>query len=134
LITLDTSAIVALQDRKDARHAEAVRVLEVQLAPAVVPSGILAEIAYLLDRRLPGSMDRILASIEDGSLAVDCGDHDIPRVRELMTRYADLRLGFADSVVISCAERNGGKVVTFDRRDFDVVAREGTIVVLPEPA
>ena len=31
----------------------------------------------------------------------------------------------------ACAERNGGKVVTLDRRDFGVVAREGTITVLP---
>ena len=131
MITLDTSAVVALQDRKDARHADAVSALETGRLPAVVPSGILSEIGYLLDRRRPGSLDQVLASIEDGTLVVDCGGDDIARIRELMTRYADLHLGFADSAVIACAERNGGKVITFDRRDFDVVSREGTIDVLP---
>jgi uncharacterized protein len=46
-------------------------------------------------------------------------------------RYPDLELGFTDAAVIACAERNGGKVLTFDRRDFDVVAREGRITILP---
>jgi hypothetical protein len=46
-------------------------------------------------------------------------------------RYRDLPLGFADAAVIACAEDNDGRVLTFDRRDFDVVSREGTIAVQP---
>jgi predicted nucleic acid-binding protein len=41
-------------------------------------------------------------------------------------RYADLPLGFADAAVIACAERAKAEVLTFDRRDFEVVRREGT--------
>ena len=48
-----------------------------------------------------------------------------------MERYADLPLGFADAAVIACAERNGGRVMTFDRSDFDVVAAEGPITIVP---
>jgi len=58
-------------------------------------------------------------------------DRSAARIRELVLRYADLELGFTDSGVIACAERNGGKVLTFDRRDFEVVAREGRITILP---
>lgn len=99
--------------------------------PAVVPVGILSETAYMLEARAPGSMDRLLASVVDGSLLLDCGDTDPPRVRELMARYADLPLGFADASVIVCAERYGGLVLTLDRRDFGVVARELPITLLP---
>jgi len=63
--------------------------------------------------------------------SLDCGEDDFPRIRELVTRYADLPLGFADAAVVACAERNGRRVLALDR-DFAVVAREGTIVVLPE--
>jgi predicted nucleic acid-binding protein len=45
--------------------------------------------------------------------------------------HADLPLGFADASVISCAERSGGAVLTLDRRDFDVVAAEGKIALVP---
>ena len=36
--------------------------------------------------------------------------------------------------MIACAERSGGRVLTLDLRDFGVVAREGTIDVLPRAA
>lgn len=62
---------------------------------------------------------------------VDCGEVDFPRIGQLIKRYADLKLGFADASVIACAERSGGRVLTADRRDFGVVAREGRIEILP---
>jgi len=46
-------------------------------------------------------------------------------------RFADLRLRIADSFVIACAERRGGRVLTFDRRDFVPVARQGAIILVP---
>ncbi len=45
------------------------------------------------------------------------------RVRELVRRYADLPLGFADAAVTACAERHRGRVLTTDYRHFPVVAR-----------
>jgi len=51
--------------------------------------------------------------------------------RNLARRYADLPLGYADAAVIACAERSRGLVLTLDMRDFGVVAREGTIQILP---
>jgi hypothetical protein len=33
--------------------------------------------------------------------------------------------------VVACAEANGGRVLTLDRRDFDVIAGEGRITILP---
>jgi predicted nucleic acid-binding protein len=50
---------------------------------------------------------------------------------ELAARYADLPLGVADAAVAVCAERHGGRVLTLDRRDFDVVAGEARLEVLP---
>jgi predicted nucleic acid-binding protein len=58
---------------------------------------------------------------------LDCGERDFPRVAELVARYEDLRLGFADASVIACKERSGRRVLTLDLRDFGPVAREGRI-------
>lgn len=73
------------------------------------------------------AIDVLLESLEDGTLTLDCGEEDFPRIRKLVDRYADLPLGFSDAAVVACAERNGGNVLTLDLRDFGVVAREGTI-------
>jgi uncharacterized protein len=132
VIVLDTSAIVALQDRKDPAHTRTRLALEADPGPVSVPVAILSEVDFMVnDRSGPEGMDRVLGSLMDGSLLLDCGDADPPRIRELLTRYADLRLGFADAAVIACAERHGGRVLTLDRRDFDVVAAEVSLTILP---
>jgi predicted nucleic acid-binding protein len=46
-------------------------------------------------------------------------------------RYADLPLGFSDACVVACAEGHGGKLLSLDKH-FAVVAREGTLRLLPE--
>lgn len=37
----------------------------------------------------------------------------------------------ADSAVIACAERTGGRVLTLDRRDFTLVAVDADITIFP---
>jgi predicted nucleic acid-binding protein len=107
-------------------------VLDRERGPRIVPSGILAEVAYLVETSLGTVvMDGFLADLEAGAFALDCGDRDLARIRALANRYAGLPLGFADAAVVACAERNGGQVLTLDRQDFGMVAREGTITVLP---
>ena len=132
MITLDTSALYALLDRRDPEHAGVLEVLQADPGPYIVPAGILAELAYLVETRLgTQAMDAVLADLESGAYSLDCGDDDLPRVRNLALRYESLPLGYADSAVIACAERGGGRVLTLDQRDFGVVAREGTIEVWP---
>jgi len=135
MITLDTSAILALLNRNDADHVRCRSTLEAERRPYLVPAGILAEIGFMVEERLGlEALDGLLADVEVGAFDLDCGEDDIRRIRQLVRRYADLPLGFADASVIACAERFGGRVLTLDLRDFAVVAREGTITLaLEEP-
>jgi len=132
VITIDTSGMLALLDRREAGHEAANAALLADNGPYILPTGILCELGHLArSRGHVAALDAVLADIQDGAFVQDCGDEDLSRVRELLERYADLRLGFTDAAVMACAERNGGKVLTFDRRDFDVVAREGGIKIVP---
>ena len=131
MITLDTSGLFTLLNRRDPDHERAKQTLLDAGAPYLVPSGILAEIASLLEQRMPPALDAFLSDLETGAFILDCGREDLPRIRQLTGRDADLALGFADAAAIACAERSGGLVLSFDERDFGVVAREGTIKLLP---
>lgn len=133
LITLDTSGLFALVNRGDPDH-EAVRAALLEdPGPYVVPAGILGEIAYLIEHRLGVRvLEGFIEDLESGGFTLDCGEEDLPRIRELVMRYADLPLGFADASVVACAERDSeGRVLTLDLRHFGVVAREGRIIPLP---
>lgn len=132
LITLDTSGLFALLNRRDKDHERVKTALFADKGPYLVPAGILAEIAYMVEERLYARvLQSLVLDLESGGLILECGEEDLPRIRELVGRYADLPLGFADASVISCAERNGGKVLTLDLRHFGVVAAEGRISLLP---
>ncbi|MEA2642609.1 MAG: uncharacterized protein QOF51_4003 [Chloroflexota bacterium] len=132
MITLDTSAIFALLNRRDPDHDRVRRALLDDSGPYLVPAGILAEIAYLIEQRLGQRvLELFLGDLEAGGFALECGEQDLPRVRALVSRYADLPLGFADAAVIACAERAHGRVLTLDLRDFGMVAREGRLTLLP---
>jgi len=132
VITLDTSALFALLDGSDPDQPRVSEALFADPGPYLVPVATLGEITYLVERRLGSQiLDAFLADLADGALTLDCGDEDLPRARELVHRYRDLPLGFVDAAVVACAERNGRRVLTLDRRDFDVVAREDTIDVVP---
>jgi uncharacterized protein len=132
VITLDSSLVIALLAEEDRYHDEAVRAFALESTPHIVPAGILGELGYMVETHLGRSaLQPFLENLDQGLLALDCGEVDFARISYLMDRYYDLRLGFADAAVIACAERNGGRVMTFDRRDFSVVAREGTITLVP---
>jgi uncharacterized protein len=132
VITLDTSALYALVNRRDAHHERIRHAFVADGGPYLLPVGILAEVTYLIERRLPNVLDPFLADLETGAFTLDCGLDDIARVRHLVSRYADLPLGYADATVIACAERHGQRVLTLDAH-LSVVAREGgfSVVALP---
>ena len=91
----------------------------------------MSKLAYMVESRVGVSaFDAVLRDVERGRYVLDCGERDIPRIRELIRRYANLPLGYADATVIACAERLGAPVFTFDRRHFDVVSAEGTFSVV----
>jgi predicted nucleic acid-binding protein len=100
--------------------------------PTVVPVGILAEVDRVLGRRLaPAATLTFLEGIETGETLLDCGDLDLPRIRALMSGYADLPLGFPDAAVVACAERNGGTVLTFHRETLQAISRDLPITLIP---
>jgi uncharacterized protein len=132
IVTLDTSALFALLNRRDPDHEAVTQALLADRGPYLVPAGILAEIGYLIEHRLGlDVLDAFLADLEQRAFVLETSDDDLPRIRELVRRYADLSLGLADASVIACAERHGGTVLTLDTRHFGTIAREGTIVLLP---
>jgi uncharacterized protein len=130
VITLDTSAIIEILASSQSPVVEALRSAR---GERLIPAEILAEVTYMTEIRFGARYVRPFLDDLDG-LTYSCDVHTddrLPRIRELLDRYADLDLGFCDAAVIACAETNGGHVLTLDRRDFDVIAGEGRLTILP---
>ena len=132
MITLDSSAVFALLNRRDPDHRRVKSALEQDRGPYLIPAAILGEIAYLVEERLGHKvMDLFLGDLVSGAYSLDCGEAELPRARQLAKKYADLPLGFTDAAVAACAEANGNRVLTLDTRDFSVVGKETRLTILP---
>jgi uncharacterized protein len=128
VIVLDTSGILALLDSDDPGHARCVGVLADRRLPYLVPAGILGEVAYLIEAKVgTDAVVDFARALDERAFTLDCGQEDFARIAELLSRYADLRLGLADASVMACAERRRAPILTLDFRDFGPVAREGRI-------
>jgi predicted nucleic acid-binding protein len=131
VITLDTSGIGALLDTRAHNHAAIVDLFLRDGGPYIFPALVMAEISWFIEARLGAwVLPRFLADFESGNFTLDCSANDLTRIRELVTRYDDLPLGFADASVVACAERHGGTVLTLDSH-FGIVARDARIRTIP---
>ena len=53
---------------------------------------------------------------------------DLPRIRELMRKYADRPMDLADAALVRVAEREGlRKIFTVDKKDFGVYRLHGRV-------
>lgn len=116
-LIVDAGPLVAVFDTRDRHHAVARERLEGHPGPLVVPSLVVAEVAYLLGTRLGARAEVLLAAnFADGRLLCEpVHPADWLRIAELAARYADLPLGLPDASLVAAAERLGiVDVLSFD--------------------
>ena len=117
----DTGPLYAAMDRADADHEVCRELLSSSSERLLVPSPVVVELEWLAGSRLGEEpFASFLADVEaDDVTVVDLVKADYARVRELLVRYADLKLGFVDAAVLATVERlNERKLATLDHRHF----------------
>jgi predicted nucleic acid-binding protein len=88
VITLDTSGVLALLNGRDPDHRAARTAMEASRPLYLVPAGILAEVGYMVERRLGAVVvDAFLEDLVSGALSYQGGREDLPRIRELVDKY-----------------------------------------------
>jgi uncharacterized protein len=124
VIIADTGIFGVATDADDNHHTACAEFVRARKRELVVPSCVVVEVCWLLDRALgPGTEAAFLRSVGNGELAIEAlRPEDYTRAGDLVERYADLRLGMVDASVVAVAERLGiTTVATVNRRDFVVV-------------
>ncbi len=115
-------------DYTDPNHERVLEVLTNEQGSLILPVAILSELTYMIERNFGERiLDEFLVNVSNRDFVLDCGERDIDRILELIRRYKDFPLGFADAAVVACGERNGGLIATLDFRHFGPIAREGSI-------
>jgi len=123
MIIVDTGAFIGLFNKNDEYHVSARASFSNISEPLITTYPVVTETCYLLYNRLGHHYQiNFLMSIAKKTFKVfDFQENDILRMTELMERYCDLPMDFADASLVVLAEQLGhGRILTSDRRDFNI--------------
>lgn len=134
MILVDAGPLVALVDRRDQHHAACVAALTRVREPLATIWPALTEAIYLLSD-LPAAQEAVWEIVERGAVRLlPLELADVPRIRELMRKYANRPMDLADAALVRVAEREGVRTFfTVDRKDFEVYRLHGRMraVIVP---
>jgi len=121
LILIDTGPLVASFDKNDAHHNICLGLLKNFKMPLITTIPVLTETLYLLSYSWY-VQDSLWEALEEDIVRIYNMDKGIfKRCRELMNKYQDLPMDFADASLVVVAEReNISTVFTLDHKDFEV--------------
>ena len=122
----DTGAILAYLDRHDPWHKLCRDAFSQLRLPLLTSTAVLTEIFHLTQaRRVEQAV--VWTFIRSGALVPGTiGADDFPSLQELMSRYADRPMDFADATLVRLAQRESiARVFTVDHDDFETYRIEG---------
>ncbi len=118
---MDTGPWVALIDRSESRHFECVEWLKNFSGKLYSTEAVLTEVLYLLNFSIQAQTAAIDFVLNSAVEIVPSDTESLGGVRQLMMKYADLPMDYADATIVCLAEHaNIHNVVSFDRKDFSV--------------
>ena len=122
---LDTGPWVALIDRSESKHPECVQWLKSFSGRLYSTEAVLTEVLYILNFSITAqcaASDFILESIVE--IVPSCRE-SLKKTKNLMKKYADLPMDFADACLVLLAEKlDINQIATIDR-DFTIYKIKG---------
>ncbi|MEE4603609.1 MAG: PIN domain-containing protein [Desulfobacteraceae bacterium] len=131
---LDTGPWVALIDRSESRHAECVQWLKDFSGRLYSTEAVLTEVLYLLNFSIIAqcaALDFILESVVE---IVPANTKSLKKTKNLMKKYADLPMDFADATIVCLAMDTGMQnIITFDKKDFAIykLSKTKSFTIIP---
>lgn len=128
-VLLDTGPLVALLNARDVHHGWVKDRLAALAPPLLTCEAVLSEACFLL-RGLDDGPERVLELVHRGAVSVPFRlEDELPAVRRLLVRYADVPMSLADGCLVRMAERHADSVVMTLDSDFRIYRRHGRQVV-----
>ena len=128
MILIDASGLIAALDESQPEHVAAAEALRRAGAPRILSPFVLAELDYLLAKRVSASVARDLVDdVAAGAYQLEPFDiDDLAAAVAIMDRLPGVNLGLADASIVVLAERHRvHDVLTLDERHFRVLRGPG---------
>ncbi len=118
-VIMDTGPWLALVDRSETRHKECVDWLKQFRGQIYSSEAVLTEVLYLLNFSFPAQSAALQFVLNGAVILVPSSVESLSAVKNLMEKYQDFPMDFADGSLVCIAQDLGiYDVVTFDKRHF----------------
>ena len=134
IATLDTGPWVALIDRSESKHTECVQWLKKFSGRLYSTEAVLTEVLYILNFSITAqcaALDFVSKSVVE---IVPSTTGSLKKTKNLMKKYADLPMDFADATIVCLATETGMQnIVTFDKKDFAIykLPKKKSFTIMP---
>jgi predicted nucleic acid-binding protein len=126
-VIIDTSGLVALLDPRDQHHGWSRTAVANLSLPWLICEAIASEAFFLLTGPEAKRLARIL---RDGRLQITCAfGADMKSILDLMDKYADVPMSFADACLVRMTEILPDPVVVTIDADFKIYRRHSRHVI-----
>lgn len=133
MILVDSGPLVALLHEDDDKHEICKRAFQRMEETLATVWPVLTEAMHLL--RFSSMAQRALCEmIEAGVVSIlSLDEADIPRMKELMRKYRDLPMDFADAALVRVSEREKLRAIFTLDRDFRIYrpGKIGRFTIVP---
>jgi hypothetical protein len=118
---LDTGPWVALIDRSESRHIESVQWLKNFSGRLYSTEAVLTEVLYILNFSIKAQCAAMNFVLDAVVQIVPPSIESLKKAKNLMKKYADLPMDYADASIVCLAAETGMQdIVTFDEKDFSI--------------
>jgi uncharacterized protein len=134
LAILDTGPWVALIDRSESRHTKCVQWLKNFSGRLYSTEAVLTEVLYILNFSITAqcaALDFVFESVVE---IVPSSTDSLKKTKNLMKKYADLPMDFADATIVCLAtDADIQNIATFDKKDFTIckLPKKKSFTIIP---
>jgi len=124
-ILIDSGPLIALFDTSDKFHIAAIEFLKNNTYPLITTMASITETSHLLDFNINAQLDFLEWIYRGGIEIYPINSYDLKRIINLMKKYSNVPMDFADACLVYLAEKlQLNLIVTIDR-DFDIYRIKG---------
>lgn len=123
---VDSGALLALLDRSDRWHGMCVESFEQLRLPLITSEAVLTELFHMVGESAH-EVEAAWRLVRSGAITMVPIEHgELPAIHELMSRYSDRPMDFADATLVYLAKREKvATVFTVDHADFETYRIDG---------
>jgi predicted nucleic acid-binding protein len=124
-VLVDAGPLIALFDKDDNYHEAVKDFLSKGQYRFASTAAVLTEVSYMLNFNVGAQIDFFEWVMKKAVILYDVENGGIPRIIELIRKYSDLPMDFADATLVLAAEKTGIRSIISIDSDFDIYRLPG---------